>query len=225
MVDIYSQFKDFKGFEVTLSNKDGQLPKIFCTVSSIENNNIIIEADNKKNNGITAEVGEELNLYIFAENGIYSASSKVNKVEKNIEKTIYTIAYPANTKHSQRREYFRADMQIKFKLKIVPKDEAKGNLSITGKTKNICGKGMSYVSNKPFPEHSSMEVNLIFDEKTVNTDATYVYSKQITTISGKPSFIHAFTFITIPQKDIDFIVKKCFLYQLEVRKQLKDKLL
>lgn len=219
MVDIYNQFKDFKSFEVAFQSKDGQLQKIFCNVKSIENNSIVLDANNAKNNNIFAEVGDELKLHIYTENGIYSAASKILLSTRGIINTEYVIAYPANSKHSQRREYFRADLDVPFRLKIVKNAETGEKFFIEGKTRNICGKGMSFVYSADLEEYSSIELTLNFKDKVIMTQATLVYSKQI--IAGsKPQFIHAITFNNISAKDIDFIVKKCFLHQLELRKKL-----
>lgn len=218
MADFYNEFKDFKSFEVVFRNPDGELQKIFCTVKSIEHDRIILDANNQKNKGIFAQQGDDFNLHIYTENGIYSATSKIMQVTKGTVNTEYVIAYPANSKHSQRREYFRADISAPFKLHIQMADESK-TIVITSKTKNICGKGMSYVSDTVFPAHKLIEVELFFLDKVIKTQAELVYSKQIV-INNRPKFIHAFTFTTINKNGIDFIVKKCFLHQLDLRKKL-----
>lgn len=218
MVDIYNQFKDFKAFEIEFEDESGTQKKLFCSVRSIENDSLVIDADIKKNKGVVASVGTPLRLYIYTDTGIYSATSSVLKVESGLVNVEYVIAYPTDSKHSQRREYFRADMSVKFKADFKPKDEFAETFSIEGKTRNICGKGMSCVVNKIIPECSSINVTLYFDDKKITTNASLVYSTQI--ISGNnPKFIHAFAFTSISQKEIDFIVKKCFLHQLELRKQ------
>ena len=223
MVDIYNQFKEFKSFEVTFTNQKQELQKIFCTIKGIENDKLFLEANNEKNKNIFASVGDELKIYIYTENGIYSAVSRIIEAEKGIVNTKYIIAYPSNTKHSQRREYFRADLQVKFNLNITPKNEEEQNLILEGETRNLCGKGMSCILNTPFPEYNSIEVELLFNEKIVDTSATLVYSKQLV-LGNKPKFLHALAFTTISQKNIDLIVKKCFVHQLGLRKQQRDKL-
>ncbi len=217
MVDFYNQFKDFKSFEVVFSDTNDELQKLFCTIKSIENNRIIIFANNEKNKNVSAKVGDDLKLYIYTDNGIYSAVSKILLATNGIINTEYVITYPTNSKHSQRREYFRADMLLDFKMEIMINTELNQTSNITGKTKNICGKGMSFVSNKPFPDCDFIQIELRFKEKTITTNAELVYSKQIV-VDNRPKFIHAFTFTKISQKNIDFIVKKCFLHQLELRK-------
>ena len=101
MLDIYNQFKDFKSFEVVFANKGKELQRIICSVKSIENNRIILDASNKKNENIFANVGDDLKLYIYTESGMYSATSKIILVSKGILNTEYVIAYPANSKHSK----------------------------------------------------------------------------------------------------------------------------
>lgn len=221
MADIYDQFKDFKSFEVTFENKNNELQKIFCTVKSVENDSIILDANNQENKDIVAEKDTELKLYIYTESGIYSAASKVLSVSSGIMNTEYAIAYPANSKHSQRREYFRADLSIEFKMNVVNNEDSSKSFFVDSKTRNICGKGMSFVYDKPFPEYSSIDIDLIFPDKTISTSAAIVYSKQIV-VGSHPKFIHAFAFTNISQKNIDFIVKQCFLHQLELRKRLQQ---
>lgn len=218
MVDIYEQFRDFKSFEVTFDNENGESQKLFCNVKSVDNYAFVIESNNKTNKNVQANVDDELKLYIYTDNGIYSATSKVLEVTKHDKLTEYVIAYPKNSKHSQRREYFRADLCINFKMDIVFSTDSSSNMqTINATTKNLCGKGLSYIAEKPFPEYEFIKMELLFDEKNVKTSARLVYSKQII-IQNKPKYIHAFTFTDISQRDIDFIVKKCFKHQLEMRK-------
>jgi c-di-GMP-binding flagellar brake protein YcgR len=221
MVDLHEQFKDFKSFEVVFKGEDEIEHKLFCAVKSIESNQLLITADNEENHNIVANEGVDLKLYIYTEFGIYSSTSKIISATHNEKFSEYIIAYPANSKHSQRREYFRADLNIDFHLEITPKESPEKIIKINSKTRNLCGKGMSYISNSKFPEYELIELTLHFAERNIETSATLVYSKQIVE-GNKPKFIHAFSFNTITSKDIDLIVKKCFLHQLELRKKLNS---
>jgi len=216
--DVFNQFRDFKSFEVAFYNQDKELQKLYCTVKSIENNRIVLNANNNTNKNIVASVGEDLQLHIYTENGIYSAKSKVILVSKGLINTEYIISYPANSKHSQRREYFRAEIPLKFNMKVFPSENSDKFFAIDGTTRNVCGKGMSFISDKLFLECEKIEVELAFDEKVVKTSAQLVYSKKIV-IQDHSKFIHAFMFTDISKKDIEFIIKKCFLHQLDLRKK------
>lgn len=218
MVDIYDQFKDFKHFEVVFHNKGNELQKIYCNVKSIESGSLIISANNQKNKNVFAEIGNDLQLYIYTETGIYSASSKVILVSKGMINTEYIISYPTDSKHSQRREYFRADIPVKFALTVYPSENLEDCVVIKSTARNICGKGLSYISNKPFIDYIAIGVELYFDEKMVKTSAQLVYTKPII-INGQTKFIHAFTFTDISKSNIEFIIKKCFFHQLDLRKK------
>lgn len=218
MLDLYSQFREIKSFEVAFVNDEDVLQKLYCSVNSIDPSNVVVSANNKQNPNVFAKEGYDLKLYIYTDNGIYSATSKILSVSKGLLNTEYTIAYPTNSKHSQRREFFRADLNIDFKLKVIRSDDSTQTEIIEQKTKNICGKGMCYVAEYVFPEHESLEVELDFDGTKIHTLARLVYSKPFFAMN-RQKFIHAFTFTTIDQKDIDFIVKKCFLYQLDMKKK------
>jgi len=218
MVELYNQFRDFKSFEVVFVNKDRELQKIYCDVKSIEHDRIILHANNKKNNGIKASVGDEFKLHIYTESGIYSATSRILLATEGIINTEYVIAYPANSKHSQRREYFRADLHIPFKINVFCVDSMEMPFLIEGRTRNVCGKGMSYISDKIFTEHDALEISLSFKEKEIKTTATLVYSKQVI-VENRPKYIHAFTFNNITKQNIEFIIKQCFFHQLDLKKK------
>lgn len=218
MVDIYNQFKDFKSFEVHFFDEENELQKLICTVKSIENNSLVLNANNQKNKDVFAKVGDELKLHIYTDMGIYSATSKVILCSKGLINTEYVISYPTNSKHSQRREYFRADIPVKFKLVAHGNENPEDIFVVESTTKNICGKGMSYVSAKPFFDYSSIQVELFFDECTISTSAQLVYTKALSLID-QTKFVHAFTFEDISKKDIEFLIKKCFLHQLDLRRK------
>ena len=217
MADIQDQFKDFKSFEVVFHGDDNELQKIYCTVKSIENDHIILNANNEKNKNVEANVDTPLQLYIYTERGIYSSTSEILSVTPGSINTEYVITYPTNSKHSQRREFFRADIAVDFKMSILTED-SHTPLIIKDKTKNICGCGMSYVDSNPFLAHKKIKVELFLEEKTIITSAELVYSKSFH-VSGGERFIHAFMFTYIDKKDIELIIKKCFLHQLDLRKK------
>ena len=82
-----------------------------------------------------------------------------------------------------------------------------------GETVNICGKGICIKTSKPFLPYNSINFVINFKNKTISSDAEYVYSRTIVE-NGRPMFNHAFVLTTIEQADVDFIVGQCFLFQL-----------
>lgn len=218
MLDLYSQFKDIKSFEISFTDIENKPQTLIGSVKSIESTNIIVDVNKEQNKNIIAEVGEELKLNIYTDNGIYSAASMILQSNNGINTTEYVIAYPANSRHYQRREYFRAEMALDTKIALMNDSEDEEDYLIDAKTKNICGKGMSFVSELPLPKHDAIGVTLYFKDRTIETLAEHVYSKEILTLY-KIKYVHAFEFKSIGQKDIDYIVKQCFLHQLELRKK------
>lgn len=218
MFDLYNQFKDFKSLEFVFQNSKKEPQKVFCTVKSIEPNNIVLCAVNQENKITLAAVDDEIKLYIYTETGVYSAVSKILSVARGVVNTEYVIDFPTSAKHSQRREYFRADIAVDFHMCVLISEDPEKNLVMDSKTRNICGKGMSFIADSVFPEHEAIEIDMIFPDKTITTAARLVYSKQVF-LASRPKFIHAFTFVDISHRNIDFIVKQCFLHQLDMKKK------
>lgn len=217
MLDLYEQFKDFKSFEIVFTDPKNDLQKLYCDVKRIENNSVILAANNKKNNNIVAPAGTVLKISIYTGHGIYSSTAKVLDVIEGRLFTEYVISYPENSKHHQRREYFRAEMPVDFKLTTPIVQEENANLIIDSKTKNISGKGMCFISDEPFPEHGPIDIELFFNDRSVNTLARLVYFRRIL-VNNIPKYVHAFNFTSIAPRDTDYIVKQCFLHQLDLKK-------
>lgn len=217
MVDIFEKFKDFKTIEIIFKASDDRWHKILCSLKEIEPNKFSVISDDVKNRGLFVPVGDSVKLDIYTEEGVFSAASKILNLEKGIKNSVYTLSSPVDVHHSQRREFFRADLMIKFVMNITI-DENK-EILFKGITKNISGNGMCFLSDKNFPIHSKIEISLFFKERTVVTEAVLVYSRPLIIDKSLTKFITAFTFPNIEKKDLDFIIKQCFLYQLQLRKK------
>ncbi len=48
---------------------------------------------------------------------------------------------------------------------VLISEEPEKNLVMDSKTRNICGKGMSFIADSAFPEHEAIELDLIFQIK------------------------------------------------------------
>ncbi len=217
MLDIFKQFKDFKAFEIIFHAEDNTPKRLICRLQGIENDRIIVHVDNNKNHNVFAKVNDSVQMNIYTELGVYSASSKVLSIDKELTITKYEIELPEYSRHSQRREYFRADINVKFLMNVT--NMSNKTISIKGQTKDICGNGMSYISDEAFSNYSNIDLALFFDNRTVNLKVDLVYSRPQIVNSVCTKFINAFTFSEIAEKDIDFIVQQCFLYQLKLRKK------
>ena len=169
MADIFEEYKNLKSFEVEFFD-DVYMHRIMCKIKNIEPEKMLIISDNAKTGDIKPKVGDNLTLNVYSENGIYNSISKVLDVTDDGENTIYSISYPSQNKVTQRREYFRADLHIPFKMTV---QRAGKEDILYGETLNICGKGICIKNSKPFLPYDSIEVLLTFKNKEISTKAEY----------------------------------------------------
>ena len=216
MSDIYQKYEEFKNFEIVFKGHDGEIHKVKGKVHAIESSNITVYASIKNNKFVDIQEGSRVNVYVYTENGIYYSNAKVLFVEKDNTQMIYTLTYPINSKHLQRREFFRADMTLPVTVKIV-KDILTG-ISETWhvRSRDVCGNGVSFVSDKEIKTYEGIFLTLEFPDKVIETAAKLVYTRE-KEVRGKTYYINALTFTSISPRNIDFIVKKCFLYQLRLK--------
>ena len=218
MHNVYDKIENIKLFEISFTDNKGVLQQLVCSVKFIEKESIILIANNQQNKYVFAKAGNEINVYIYTELGVFTAVSKIIQSFEGVINTEYIITYPEESKHFQRREYFRVEMAIDTNITIITESPELNDLIIYSKTKNISGKGMSYVSKSHIPDFSEIVVELFFPEKVITTLATPIYYRKIKHYY-QPKLVHGFNFINISQRDTDFIVKQCFLRQLELRKK------
>lgn len=218
MLNIYEQIQNTKSFMISFTSSPGILQKLICNLKFIDNNGIVIIADKYQNGNIYAKSGNEINVCIYNEHGIFMAVSKIIKVINCYRSVKYVISHLEQSKHLQRREYFREEMPIESSITILTEHVDSNNYIIYTKTKNISGNGMGFISDYTLPDSASIIAEIYFKEKRIITLATRIHSQKIK-LYNKVKWLHGLNFIDIPQKDTDFIVKKCFLHQLEVRRK------
>lgn len=203
MQDIFYNYKNFKSVIMGFIDGNFSQQKFICSIDSVDAEFIVLSIDIDEEKKFPV-VGEEIILNVYSDEGIYTANSKILKKIVSETQIFYTISYPVNCKHSQRREYFRAKLHIPFVITV------DNNQKISGVTKNICGKGICYNSYKPFPLYeNSLKIDMDFEGRIISTFAELVYSKTLVE-DNKPKFVHAFTLTTISNDDVGFIVDKCF---------------
>ena len=153
---------------------------------------------------------KEIEINIYAEDGIYNATSRILSSNYLNETTFYMLSFPSNIKHSQRREYLRADIQTDFALTI----EFEGTQvdKIIATTKNICAKGLAFVADKQMSAYTKLEVDLFLAGKEIKTAAELVYSNPIR-VDNTFKFLTAVTFTTISKEEMNFITLQCMKFK------------
>jgi len=217
MSDIYQEYQFFKKFEIVYREENDELRKIRGKVHSIDSESVTVYSSIEKHKAVEIPQGTDIQVYVYTENGIYYSDSKILSTVKDDKYILYKISYPINNKHSQRREYYRADIRLPLKITIV-KNVLKG-LQQTFETtsRDICGNGVSFISSEiEIKDYEDIFVSMMFPEKVIEVSAKLVYTRT-KEIKGVLNYIYAMNFTNIAPRDIDFIVKKCFLHQLKLK--------
>lgn len=163
------------------------------------------------------QLGAPIDIKIYSTNGVVAAGATLLKILKVGNLPVYTTTYPAPYDHTQKRAYYRADMHIPLSIMLVLPNGSTKQINVT--SKNISGRGLCFISlDAVFPEYFSITINLKFNDRYVVTTADHVYTNPVK-YKDSTLYIHAFKFTGIEPEDINYIVKECFLFQLEKKKR------
>lgn len=162
------------------------------------------------------ELGAPIDIRIYSTNGVVAAEATLLKIFKAGTTPIYTTTVPVTYEHTQKRAYYRADMHLPITLlTVLPNGTTK---QINATTKNISGRGLCFISlDKDFPEYFSITINIKFKDRFIVTTADYVYTNPVK-YKDTTLYIHAFNFTGIEPHDINFIVRECFMFQIDKQK-------
>ncbi len=200
MLDKYSFLKPSNKLEIIVDNKS-----YFCTIYYVENEKLTVFFEKQ-----TELPEKEIEINIYAEDGIYNATSRILSSNYLNETTFYMLSFPSNIKHSQRREYLRADIETDFALSI--NFEGTQIEKIISTTKNICAKGMAFIADRQFGAYTSLDVDLFLAGKEIKTQAELVYCSPIR-VDNTFKFLTAVTFTTISKEEMNFITLQCMKFK------------
>ena len=191
-MDTYSFLQPSNKLEIIVDGKS-----YFCTIYYVENDKLTLPE-------------KEIEINIYSEDGIYNATSRILSSNYLNETTFYMLSFPSNIKHSQRREYLRANIETDFSMKVIlDGTEVEEIHSIT---KNICAKGLAFISDRQMSAYTTLEVELLLDGKSIKTQAELVYSTPIR-VNNTFKFMTAVTFTTISKEAMNFITLQCMKFK------------
>ena len=199
-LDSYSFLKPSNKLEIIVDGKS-----YFCTIYYVENEKLTVFFEQQ-----TELPEKEIEINIYAEDGIYNATSRILSSNYLNDTTFYMLSFPSNIKHSQRREYLRANIETDFTLTINLEGEELDKLIAT--TKNICAKGLAYVSDRQMGAYSDLDVDLQLAGKVIHTKAELVYCTPIR-VNNTFKFLTALTFTTISKEEMNFITLQCMKFK------------
>lgn len=199
-MDKYSFLKPSNKLEIIVDNKS-----YFCTIYYVENEKLTVFFDKQ-----TELPEKEIEVNIYAEDGIYNATSRILSSNYLNETTFYMLSFPSNIKHSQRREYLRANIETDFAL--IVNFEGTEVEKIISTTKNICAKGLAFVADRQMGAYTTLDVDLFLAGKEIKTRAELVYSTPIR-VDNTFKFLTAVTFTSISKEEMNFITLQCMKFK------------
>ena len=199
-MDKYSFLKPSNKLEIIVDNKS-----YFCTIYYVENEKLTVFFDKQ-----TELPEKEIEINIYSQDGIYNATSRILSSNYLNETTFYMLSFPSNIKHSQRREYLRADIEADFAMKVM--FDGQEFEKIISTTKNICAKGLAFVADKQMGAYTELEIALFLAGKEINTKAELVYCTPIR-IGNSFKFLTAVTFTNISKEEMNFITLQCMKFK------------
>lgn len=152
--------------------------------------------------------GEKINIHVYTDEGIYSIESDVIDFGDDY----CVISMPTVLKHSQRREFLRANLELKVLLSFRNENYELEHHEI--KTINVCGRGICFNFKENISKIKDAHVEIFLSEQIVETDAEIVYVRPSNTEEGLMFFV-AMMLTTISNQDTNAIVRECFLYKLK----------
>ena len=203
MVDFFIFIKEQQKVELIF---DGDR-RIYGTIISVIGDRVTIVTEQK----INVKIAQPVEVNTYSENGVYSGQSHIISYVSENNKRSIIINYPKEIKHSQRREYLRANISTNFELTITNDENQE---IISGKTRDICGKGLSFFYEKPLSQFSKYNVKIKYKGKEIISSCQLVYTR-VTIEKGKPKFVNAFVMTGITVDDIKFLVEECISYHLK----------
>ncbi len=204
MVDFFIFIKEQQRVEILLDNDK----RIYGIIMSVLGDRVTIVTDQK----INLKKDEIVDINTYSENGVYTGASRVLDYKWEYKKRTIIISYPREIKHSQRREYLRANIKTDFELTVTSNDEK--SFSVSGKTKDLCGQGVSFYYDYPLSQFSKYSVKIKLRNREIISSCQLVYTK-VAIFEGKPQFINAFVLTGITVDDKKFLIDECINYHLK----------
>ncbi len=188
--------------------------RFYCAFDRFEENSIFVGKPQNKHVQFNFPLGQMLDLYAYTRGGVFRLRCRLKSY--NGEKC--ELSLPISVDKIQRREYIRVKMKIDTIIKLSP---FAGTKIVRTKSKDISAKGIRLLLDEDISKYAKVELTLIFSEETINTLAKVIKSKPIE-INSVKYYDTSLEFISISDKEINFIVKKCFEFESAQRRKMLE---
>lgn len=219
MSDIYTSYNQFKKVELIYINEAEVQETFSCEFYAIKNSCIIVKADKDVNENRMLPRDVLVQIKVYLNSGIYTSETHVLEIQEKSRCVYYILQYPNTSEHHQRREFYRADIQVPVAVTVVTELLHNKFYKFNTRSKNICGNGICFVSESQITDNEAIYLAIDFVGRTIEVSCELIHSKS-RVIKGREVFENALKFTDIKSRDVDFIVQKCFQHQLRGKEAL-----
>lgn len=219
MSGIYEYLNELRKIELEVKGPNEEQLVLRSYIKSVLDDKILIDAPSKKNVNYNIPDGKEIEIIIQGEDGVYSGTCTVIGKEISGISGIW-ISHPLNSKRVQRREYVRVELDLSIAISLIKTADNEDKDTFDVKVQNINGKGFSFLSNKPLNAYYDIFCQFKLNDgndQIIKTRCEHIYS-DVKMVHAEMLYKHALAFIDLDDNSTERIVKECFKYQLDERK-------
>ena len=188
--------------------------RFFCTFDKATDKAITVVKPTNKHIKFNFPQGQLLELYAYTRGGVFKLKCRLLEYNNNICK----LSLPISVDKIQRREFIRVNIKTDVIIKPRPSTRI---ITIRTKTKNISAKGLNVVLDQDISNFANVDLEIIFPDRVIKTVAKIIKVKPID-IESRTYYSTSLMFLSITDKEINFIVKKCFEYEAAQRRKMLE---
>ena len=214
MNEYLDYIKDAKRIEIIV-RLDNHAERFFCNFIEHRDDCLIFSNPLSKHGKFSCPLGHVVELHVYTSNGVFKLICRF----MNYSDGICTGSLPSDVEKVQRREFIRVNMKINT---VITLNTPVFKKNIKTYSRDISARGIKLLLDEDISKYTcKIELSVLFPETIVKTLARIVKISPVV-IDSRTYYETSLMFITISEKDIDFIVKKCFEFQALQRRKLLD---
>ncbi len=149
---------------------------------------------------------QDVTLSFISDNGLYRTNTILKYINNEEPYTFFVLKTPEGFEYQQNREYFRVRFQedalLSFNGQVIP-----------CKTYDISANGVRLILTNEIDIPQNVVINLLLSPKDLKVKARFVRYDEEDNI-----FKASFSFVGLPENDVDVISQLCIKKQLEYKR-------
>ena len=155
MADIYDHLKELVKIEIVYKNTN-TINHYKSYIKCLDDDRMLIDSPSYRGKSYDIEDNQQILLSLYAEDGVYTGECKVLGKELSKISGLW-ISYPYNSKHSQRREYLRVNLNVPIDLTIFKDSLRTESTEYRIISKDISGNGFCYICDELLTDYYDMD--------------------------------------------------------------------